>query len=222
MLLQCAFVISSDTAAGGRKCQYGFESAKAACEDKPESRPRNTRAAAVFALQRSRFSWSLLPIGDPRPAHGWESAVDEPALQLSRRLSSNGFQSVHSSTPRLADCTRTAEQRGRWLLKVAGGGTREVPLLWIMAMAALSPKASCFLPPDLTHPLLTFWSSQDWCSAYMQCQTAPKQTSGWAARRSSVPRPPSCSTPIVMTSLRSCWSKLPRATPGAETGRKSR
>ena len=54
--LQCAFVISSDTAAGGRKCQYGFESAKAACEDKPESRPRNTRAAAVFALQRSRFS----------------------------------------------------------------------------------------------------------------------------------------------------------------------
>ena len=38
-------VISSDTV--GRKCQYGFESAKAACEDKPEletsrRRPRNS------------------------------------------------------------------------------------------------------------------------------------------------------------------------------------
>ena len=32
--LQCAFVISSDT--GGRKCQYAFECAKAAFEDKRE------------------------------------------------------------------------------------------------------------------------------------------------------------------------------------------
>ena len=48
-------VISSDT--GGRKCQYGFESAKAACEDKPELETRavgHVIVGSCFALLPER------------------------------------------------------------------------------------------------------------------------------------------------------------------------